>query len=124
MPAFVERAVTDAPLTAFVPISILTEPVDAVVLERFQRAIVPEPEIVILRVGRMRPVTTIPLILPEALDPLNVSFQFMGAERAPLPTTVPVPICEADTSDTLSARIVMETSARSEKKYFIGKVRD
>jgi hypothetical protein len=70
----------------------LTEPVDATVLERLPRAIVPEPEIVILSVGRIRPVTTIPLILPEALDETNVSFQLIGAVSAPLPTTVPVPI--------------------------------
>lgn len=89
---FVERAVTDAPLTAFVPSSILTEPVDAVELERFPRAIVPDPEIVILRVGRTRAVTRIPLIVPEALDPINVSFQLIGAVSAPLQTTVPVPI--------------------------------
>jgi hypothetical protein len=92
---FVERAVTDAPLTALVPISILTDPEDMSVLERFPSAISPLPEIVILRVGRMRPVTRIPLIIPLALDPTNVSFQLIGLERAPLPTTVPVPICEA-----------------------------
>lgn len=90
--AFVERAVTEAPLRALVPISTLTDPVDAVALERFPRAIVPEPEIVILRVGRTRAVTTIPLIVPLALDPTNVSFQLIGAVSAPLPTTVPVPI--------------------------------
>ena len=92
IPAFVERAVTDAPFIAFVPISIFTVPVDAVALERFPRAIVPEPEIVILSVGMIRPVTTIPLIEPLALDPTKVSFQLIGDESAPLHTTVPVPI--------------------------------
>mgnify|MGYP007042138445 CR=1 FL=1 len=92
IPAFVERAVTEAPLIALVPISILTEPVDATVLERLPRAIVPDQEMVILRVGRTRPVTTIPLIVPEALDPTKVSFQLIGLVRAPLPWTVPVPI--------------------------------
>ena len=121
IPAFVERAVTDAPLRAFVPISILTEPVDAAVLTRLPRAIVPEPEIVMLSVGRIRPVTTIPLILPEALDDTNVSFQLIGVESHPLPTTVPVPICEAETRDTLTARVLTETSARRERKYFIGR---
>lgn len=94
-PAFVERAVTEAPFRAFVPISIATDPVDTARLERFPRAIVPVPEIVILSVGSIRAVTVIPLILPLALEPINVSFQLMGAVSPPLPTTIPVPICEA-----------------------------
>jgi hypothetical protein len=92
IPPLVERAVIEAPFTALVPISILTEPVEAEALERLPRAIVPDQEMVILRVGRTRPVTTIPLIVPEALDPTKVSFQLIGLVRAPLPWTVPVPI--------------------------------
>lgn len=113
-----ERAVTEAPLRALVPISILTDPVDAVALERFPRAIVPEPEIVILRVGRTRAVTTIPLIVPLALDPTNVSFQLIGAVSAPLPTTVPVPICEAETRDMeprRERRVIPERRIREER---------
>jgi hypothetical protein len=37
-----------------------------------------------------------PLIVPLALDPENVSFQFIAVESPPLQTTVPVPICEAE----------------------------
>ncbi len=92
IPAFVERAVTEAPLRALVPISILTVPVEEALLESVQSQIVPEPEIVILRVGRIRPVTTTPLIVPLALEPTNVSFQLIDDESHPLPDTVPVPI--------------------------------
>ena len=91
-PPLVDAAVTEAPLIAFVPISIFTLPVAATVLERFPRAIVPDPEIVILSVGRTRPVTTIPLMVPLALDPTKVSFQLMVVVSPPLPDTVPVPI--------------------------------
>lgn len=116
-PAFVERAVTEAPLIAFVPISILTDPVDDAALERFPRAIVPEPEIVILRVGSIRAVTTIPLIVPLALDQTNVSFQFMGLVRAPLQTTIPVPIWEAEAREIeprKKRRVIPETKIREE----------
>ena len=94
-PPLVEVAVTEAPFTAFVPISICTLPVEAEVLTRFPRAIVPEPEIVIFSVGRTRAVTTIPLMVPLALDQMSVSFHRMLVVRPPLPTTVPVPIWEA-----------------------------
>ena len=124
IPAFVERAVTDAPFIAFVPISIFTVPVDTVALERFPRAIVPEPEIVILRVGSTRPVTTIPLMLPLALEPMKVSFQLIGEERAPLPTTVPVPICEAETREKLALRVRIDTHARSERREVIYKEKE
>lgn len=96
-PPFVDCAVTEAPFTAFVPISIWTLPVDAVVLERFPRLSVPDHEIVMLSVGRTRAVTTIPLIVPLALDQTNESFQLMIELSHPDPTTVPVPICEAET---------------------------
>ena len=92
IPALVDRAVTDAPLIALVPISISILPVEALALERFPRAMTHDPEIVIFSVGRIRPVTTIPLIVPLALDPMKVSFQLIGEESAQLPTTVPVPI--------------------------------
>lgn len=95
IPAFVDRAVTDAPLRALVPISILTVPVADELLERFPREITPEPEMVILSVGRIRPVTMTPLMVPLALDPTNVSFQLIGEESHPLDTTVPVPIWDA-----------------------------
>ena len=77
---------------ALVPTSILRVPVEAVVLERFPSASVPEPEIVMLRTGRTRPVTRIPLMVPLALEPTNVSFQLIAVVRAPDQTTVPVPI--------------------------------
>jgi hypothetical protein len=105
IPALVDRAVTDAPFSALVPISILTDPVDADALERLPRAIVPDPEMVILSVGKIRPVTRMPLIVPLALDHTKVSFQFMGAESPPLPTTVPVPICEAERRGASRAKV-------------------
>jgi hypothetical protein len=102
-------------LTALVPISILTVPVDTVALERFPRETVPLHEIVIFRVGSIRAVTTIPLIVPLALDPTNVSFQLIGVESAPLPTTVPVPICEANERDVVWS--MMPTKRESEKIF-------
>jgi hypothetical protein len=122
-PAFVDRAVTDAPLRAFVPISILRDPVEALALERFPRAIIPEPEIVILRVGSTRAVTMIPLIVPLALDPTNVSFQLIGAESAPLPTTTPVPICEAEVREMVPTREKREMLVRRSLESFMGKKR-
>lgn len=118
--AFVERAVTEAPLRAFVPISILTDPVEAVALDRFPRAIVPEPEIVILSVGSTRAVTTIPLIVPLALDHTKVSFQFMGLVRAPLHTTVPVPIWEAETRDMEPKREIRVIPERRIREEYMG----
>lgn len=94
-PPFVDCALTEAPLTALVPISISTVPVEYVVLERFPNVRVPDPEIVIFKVGRTRPVTTMPLMVPLALDPTKVSFQLIFVVRAPLPVTVPLPITEA-----------------------------
>ena len=113
-PAFVERAVIDAPFIAFVPISILIDPVDTDILERFPRAMTPEPEIVILSVGRTRAVTMIPLIVPLALDPTKVWFQLIGAVRAPLPTTVPEPMVEAEVREifAVKARSIAHTRAR------------
>lgn len=95
IPPFVDWAVTDAPLRAFVPSSILTLPLDARVLDIFPRSRNPFPEIVMFSVGRIRPLTTMPLILPEALHVVNVSFQLIADESDPLPTTVPVPIVVA-----------------------------
>ena len=93
-PPFVDLADTDAPLIALVPSSIWILPDDAAILERFQRSIVPLPEIVILRTGRTRAVTTIPLIVPEAV-PGNTSFQLIFVVSAPLHCTVPLPIIAA-----------------------------
>ena len=118
-PAFVERAVTDAPFIAFVPISILTEPVDADALERLPRAIVPDQEIVILRVGRTRAVTTIPLIVPLALDPTKTSFQLIGAVSPPLQTTVPVPMTAAETREVFTVRIRSAAHTRALRRESI-----
>ena len=78
----------------FVPISILTLPDEAVVLERFPRAIVPLPEMIILSTGRTRPVTTIPLIVPDAV-PGNTSFHVIFVVSEPLHCTVPLPMIAA-----------------------------
>ena len=118
-PAFVERAVTDAPFIALVPISILTDPVDADALERLPRAIVPDQEIVILRVGRTRAVTTRPLIVPLALDPTNVSFQLIGAVSPPLPTTVPVPMTAAETREAFAVRARSVAHTRVLRREYI-----
>jgi hypothetical protein len=95
IPALVDFAVTEAPLSALVPISILTVPVEETVLERFPSAITHEPEIVIFSVGRIRPVMITPLIVPLALGDIKESFHIMAHESPPLPETVPVPIWDA-----------------------------
>jgi len=67
---------------------------EALALERFPRAIVPLPEIVIFRIGRTRAVTTSPFTDPEAV-PGNASFQLIFVVSEPLHWTVPLPIKEA-----------------------------
>lgn len=93
-PPLVDFAVTDAPFTAFVPISTLTDPVDADTSERIPRSMTPLPVMTILRIGFTRARIARPLITPVAV-PGKASFHTTGAERAPLHTTEPVPIVAA-----------------------------
>lgn len=115
-PPFVERAVTEAPLTAFVPISILTEPVEAAALERFPRSMTPLPATVILRTGRTRARTWRPLIVPVAVAFPKTSHHTTGEESPPLPTTVPVPIFVAANDD---AAVTIIPAASTPERSFL-----
>ena len=99
IPPLADAAVTDAPLTAFVPISIFTLPEEAAVLDILPRSITPLPDTTMLSTGRMRPLTTIPLIDPDAL-PGNTSFHVILDVSAPLHWTLPLPITAAHVVET------------------------
>jgi hypothetical protein len=82
----------------------LTDPLEYPAAERLPRSITPEPVIVILSVGWIFALMTSPFIVPVAV-PGNVSFHTIVLDRAPLPTTDPVPILVA--ADTLEMRVIV-----------------
>ena len=108
-PPFVERAVTDAPLTAFVPSSIFTVPDEYVLELSVPRSISPLPVTTILRTGRTRAFTVSQLIIPVAVHG-RVSSQTIFVVSAPLPTTLPVPIFVAAKVEAVETTIPVRTT--------------
>ena len=111
IPPLADAAVTDAPFTALVPISIFTLPDEAARLDMLPRSMMPLPDTTMLSTGRIRPRTMIPLIVPDA-DPGNVSFQLILVVSAPLHCTVPLPMTDAQVSEILLDTSVRDIAAR------------